>query len=273
MSRYTWKTLLLEFILILAGLLYLIPIYILVNVAVTTTGSGGDPITPTAHPTLANFARAWSEGHLQQAFLNSLLVTVFSVAGIVLVGAFASYPLARVTRRWSRLAYGFFLAGLLLPTLLALFPLYTMFRDLGLLGSIWSLVLLYTGTQLPFAIFMYTQFLRALPIDFEEAAVLDGCSPLRVFWTVTLPLLRPVTGTVVILTSILVWNDFFAPLLYLSGSEQQTMPVAIFTFVGQYVSEWNVVFAGLIIGLIPILLFYFLLQRSIIKGFSGGLKA
>lgn len=273
MSRYTWRILLLELVLIFSGLLYLVPLYILVNVAITTTGSGGDPLTPTAHPTLENFARAWNEGHMQQAFFNSVLVTVFSVMGIVLLGALASYPLARVARRWSRMTYGFFLTGLLLPTLLALFPLYTMFRDLGLLGSIWSLVLLYIGTQLPFAIFMYTQFLRALPVDYEEAAALDGCSPLRAFWSVTLPLLRPVSGTVVILTSILVWNDFFAPLLYLSGSEQQTVPVAIFTFVGQYVSEWNVIFAGLIIGLMPILLFYFLLQRTIIKGFSGGLKA
>jgi raffinose/stachyose/melibiose transport system permease protein len=145
-------------------------------------------------------------------------------------------------------------------------------RDLGLLGTIWSLVLFYVGLQMPFTVFLYTAFLRSLPAEYEEAASIDGAGARQSFWSVVFPLLRPVTGTVVILDVIFIWNDFLTPLLYLSGSGQMTVPVTIYSFVGQYVSQWNLVFAGLVISIAPILLVYFLLQRTVIQGFASGLK-
>jgi raffinose/stachyose/melibiose transport system permease protein len=162
--------------------------------------------------------------------------------------------------------------GLLLPFQLALLPLYTTMRDLHLIGSLWGLVVFYSGLQMPFSVFLYTAFLRVMPRDYEEAAVLDGCNPFQAFWRIVFPLLRPVTGTVLILNAIFIWNDFLTPLLYLSGSNHQTIPVAIYTFVGQYTSNWQLVFAGLVMGIAPILLVYFGMQRHIIRGFSGGLK-
>jgi raffinose/stachyose/melibiose transport system permease protein len=111
-----------------------------------------------------------------------------------------------------------------------------------------------------------------MPRDYEQAALIDGASQLQAFTQVVFPLLRPVTGTVVILNAIFTWNDFLTPLLYLSGTERQTTPVAISTFVGQFVAQWQLVFAGLVIAIAPILVVYFALQRSIIKGFSSGLK-
>jgi raffinose/stachyose/melibiose transport system permease protein len=184
----------------------------------------------------------------------------------------AAYRLARVGTRWSKVTFSLVMLGLLLPFQLALIPLYQTMRDLGLLGSLWSLVLFYSGLQVPFTTFLYVGFIRALPREYEEAALLDGAGPLALFVRVVLPLLRPITGTAVNLNAIYVWNDFITPLLYLSGSNQQTIPVAIFGFVGQYTSNWSMVFAGLIIGVLPILIVYFLMQRRIIKGFAGGLK-
>ena len=162
--------------------------------------------------------------------------------------------------------------GLILPFQLAMIPLYTTMRDLGLLGSVWSLVIYYVGLQSPFSIFLYTGFLRTLPMEYEEAAAVDGASLMTTFLRVVFPLLRPVTGTVIILNVIIVWNDFFTPLLYLSGSGVETVPVALFSFVGQYTSEWNLVFAGLVISIVPILAVYFALQKTVIKGFASGLK-
>jgi raffinose/stachyose/melibiose transport system permease protein len=184
----------------------------------------------------------------------------------------AAYPLARITARWSRWVFVLVMIGLLLPFQLALLPLYHTIRDLHLLGTLWSLVLFYSGLQVPFATFLYVGFLRALPREYEEAALIDGASPMRAFRSVVFPLLRPITGTVVILNAIFVWNDFFTPFLYLSGTDRQTIPVAVFGFIGQYVSQWNLVFAGLVIAMLPILTIYFLMQRQIIKGFSGGIK-
>jgi raffinose/stachyose/melibiose transport system permease protein len=162
--------------------------------------------------------------------------------------------------------------GLLVPMQLALIPLYSTMRDIGLLGSVGALIVYYAGHQVPFSVFLYTGFLRALPTDYEEAARIDGCGPVATFTRIVFPLLRPITGTVAILNVLVVWNDFLTPLLYLSGSPMQTVPVALFSFVGQYVSQWNLVFAGLVISIVPILIVYFAMQRTIIKGFASGLK-
>ncbi|GAA1778337.1 carbohydrate ABC transporter permease [Streptomonospora arabica] len=272
MNRYTWRTLVLEAVMIAAAAVFAFPLYILVNLSLREPGDPAPAMVPTADPTLGNYADAWQQAGLGGAIVNSAVVTVLSVLVIVTVSALAAYPLARVSAAWSRVTFVLVMFGLLLPFQLALIPLYQTMRDLGLLGTVWSLVLFYSGLQVPFSVFLYTGFLRALPRDYEEAALIDGCGPLTAFRSVVFPLLRPITGTVVILNTIFVWNDFLTPLLYLSGSTQQTIPVAIFGFVGQYTSQWQLVFAGLVIGVAPILAAYFLMQRHIIKGFAGGIK-
>lgn len=272
MNRYTLRTLAREIVMITVALAVAFPVYVLVNLSLRDSHDTSSVIAPTTAPTLRNYAAAWRDAGLAGAIVNSVVVTALSVAIVVVISAMAAYPLARVTARWSRWAFVLVMAGLLLPFQLALLPLYHTIRDLRLLGTLWSLVLFYSGLQVPFATFLYVGFLRALPRDYEEAALIDGASPVRAFRHVVFPLLRPITGTVVILNAIFVWNDFFTPFLYLSGSDRQTIPVAVFGFIGQYVAQWNLVFAGLVIAMIPILTVYFLMQRHIIKGFSGGLK-
>lgn len=272
MNRYSWRSFLGEIVTILVGLLFLVPLLALVNVALKPMNSQTSALQLEFPLTFDNFAQAWSQGALGSALINSLIVAVLSVVGVVVLAAMASYPLARSTRRWSRVTFYSFLAGLLIPSQLALLPLYVTMRDLGLLGTLWAIVLINIGGQLPFSVFLFTTFLRELPRDYEEAALLDGAGPVRTFVSVVFPLLRAVTGTVVILNSVSVWNEFFTPLLYLSGSGNTTAPVAIYNFVGQYVAQWPLVFAGLIITIIPILVLYFALQKYIIQGFAGGLK-
>jgi len=272
MRRYRPRTFALEMLMVAVAAAFGFPLYVLLNLSVRDPHDTASAVAPTTSPTLANYGDAWQKAGLGGAIANSLVVTVVSVVVLVVVSSLAAYPLARVSARWSRWTFLAVMGGLLLPFQLALIPLYQTVRDLGLLGSLWSLVLFYSGLQVPFSVFLYTGFLRALPRDYEEAALIDGCSPLQAFRRVVFPLLRPITGTVVILNAVFVWNDFLTPLLYLSGSDQQTIPVAIFGFVGQYVSDWQLVFAGLVIGLVPVLLVYFLMQRHIIKGFAGGLK-
>lgn len=272
MHRYTWRTGLLELVMVGVALLFTFPLYILVNISLRRSNDQTSELVPTVSPTMSNYVDAWQQAGLAGALINSIIVTTVSCLLIVVCASMASYPLARVTQRWSTWTFTFFLLGLLLPFQLALIPLYQTVRDLGLLGTVWSVVLVYVGLQMPFSIFLYTSFLRVLPLEYEEAAAIDGAGPIRSFWSVVLPLLRPITGTVVILNAITIWNDFLTPLLYLSGSLQQTLPVAIYSFVGQYVSQWGIIFAGLMISILPILLVYFLLQRYIIQGFASGLK-
>jgi len=272
LERYTYKTLIREIVMIGVSLLFFIPLYVLINMSLKAPTDLSSPLSLVTHPTANNYINAWNQAGLPHALFISALITVCSVAIVVVIAGMAAYPLARATKRWSRISFYVFLIGLLLPFQLALIPLYSTIKDLGLLGSPLALIIFYSGHQAPFSIFLYTSFLRAQPAEYEEAAAIDGCGPLRSFWFVVFPLLRPVTGTVIILNVLAVWNDFFTPLLYLSGSANATVPVAIFSFVGQYVSQWNLVFAGLVISIAPILLVYFIMQRTIIKGFASGLK-
>ena len=272
MNRYRWRTLGLELVMGAAALVIGFPVYVLVNLAVRAPSDTSSPIRPTTAPTLENFVQAWQRGALGGALINSAAVTAGSVVIVLALSSLAAYPLARVAARWSRTMFLLIMLGLVLPFQLAALPLYQTMRDLGLLGTVWGLILFYSGLQVPFTTFLYVGFLRALPPDFEDAALIDGCTPLQCFRFVVLPMLKPVTVTALVLNAVAIWNDFVTPLLYLSGSSHQTMPVAIAGFVGQYVTDWNLVFAALLISILPILAVYFALQRSIINGFAGGLK-
>jgi raffinose/stachyose/melibiose transport system permease protein len=272
MNRYRWRTLALELVMIAAAVVVAFPVYVLVNLAIRPTSDTSSPLRPTAKPTLDNFTQAWREGGLGGALTNSVIVTTVSVIIVLAVSSLAAYPLARATAKWSRGMFLLIMLGLILPLQLAALPLYQTMRDLGLLGSVWALILFYSGLQVPFTTFLYIGFMRALPRDFEDAALIDGATTLQAFRFVLFPMLKPITVTALVLNAISVWNDFFTPLLYLSGSDQQTVPVAIAGFVGQYVADWNLIFAALVISIVPILAVYFALQRSIINGFAGGLK-
>src|SRR4029453_18946365 len=126
--------------------------------------------------------------------------------------------------------------------------------------------------MMPPAVFLYAGFFRALPRDFEEAAAIDGAGPGRVFARIVLPLMGPATGTVAILTGLIVWSDFFTALIFLGGSDYQTLTVSMYYYVGSLVSAWNKIFAIVIISMIPILAFYLIAKKKFIQGFAGGIK-
>ena len=254
-------------------LIFLVPVYVLINLAFKPADDLAAGLLPSSRPTLDNFIQAWNGSTLPQSIVTSILVTGLASIFVLAFSTMAAYPLARSTSRWSNATFYVFLIGLLLPFQLGMIPLYIQMRDLGLLGTIWALVFIYSGALMPFSIFLLTTFLRSsVPIEFEEAAHIDGCSHVRTFWHVVLPLLRPALGTVFILNGVGIWNDFFTPLVYLAGSGQSTIPLAIYSFVGQYTSNWPLIFASLVISMIPILTLYLLFQRYIIRGFAGGLK-
>ena len=253
MRRYRPRTFGLELAMVGLALLFLYPVYVLIKLS-------GD------------YAGAWRDAHLGAAMINSTIITVLSLLGLIAVGSTASYYLARTRSRWSYGLFLLFLLGIVLPFQLALVPLYTFMKDTGLLGSYASMILFYTGLQVPFTIFLYTGFLRALPREYGEAALVDGASHWQSFTRITFPLLRPITGTVVILNAVFVWNDFVTPLVYLGGTPNETLPVVVYQFVGQYVSNWGYIFAAVVVASLPILVVFLLLQRYVIKGFASGLK-
>lgn len=272
MNRYTWRTGLLEAGMIVAGLIFISPIYVLINVALKPANDKSGPLTPVSNPTLDNFIEAITGANLVNAIVNTTVIAAVSLVVIIATSSLAGYAIARLTSRWSKVAYLLFLLGLLLPFQLATVPLYQFMLSVGLLGSVWGLIVFYSALLMPFAVFLYVSFIRALPSEYEEAAEMDGANPVQTFFKIVFPLMRAVTGTIVILNAINIWNDFFTPRLYLSGSGTQTLTVSLYSYVGQYGSQWPLIFGGLIVASIPILILFFLLQRFVIQGFAGGLK-
>jgi raffinose/stachyose/melibiose transport system permease protein len=271
--RSTTRTFGLELLMLVVALLFLYPVYVLVDLSFKDPHEiAAAKLGLPAHPATSNYANAWSGAHLGAAMVNSTIITVASVVCLVLAGSTAAYYLARTHTRLSYGLYLLFLLGIVLPFQLALVPLYRFMKDTGLLGSYTSMVLFYTGLQTPFTIFLYAGFLRALPREYGEAALVDGASHWQSFTRVTFPLLRPITGTVVILNAVFVWNDFLTPLIYLGGTPNETLPVVVYQFVGQYVSNWGYIFAAVVVASLPILVAFLLLQRFVIRGFASGLK-
>jgi raffinose/stachyose/melibiose transport system permease protein len=271
--RYRPRTFLLELAMIAAALLFLFPVYVLVSLSLKSSQEINEgSLSLPSQVQASNYSDAWSGASLGAALLNSTVILVVSLVLLIALGSLASYYLAR---RKSHLSYGtyiLFLVGIILPFQLALVPLYNMVRDAGLLGTYTGMVAFYTGLQVPFTIFLYTGFIRTLPREYGEAALVDGASHLQSFMRVTFPLLRPITGTVLLLNAIFIWNDFLTPLLYLGGSPNETIPVVVYQFVGQYVSQWGLIFASIVLAMLPVLIVFFLLQRYVIKGFASGLK-
>ncbi|MGG7449715.1 carbohydrate ABC transporter permease [Plantibacter auratus] len=272
MNRYTAKTAVLEVVLILTAIVFFIPFIVMLSVALRDPNGTPGFLGFTWPLNFGNFATAWTESAMGASLVNSAVITVVSVAVIIVISSMAAYTVTRSTRRWSRGAFYLFLLGFLFPGQLAMLPLYLWFASIGLVGSPVAVILINIGGFLPFSIFLYAAFLRDLPRDYEEAATIDGARPSRAFLSIVFPLLRPVTGTIAILCGLSIWNDFFTPLLYLSGSGNSTAPLSVYSFVSLYSANWPLVFCALLISVLPILVAYFLMQRFIMKGFASGLK-
>jgi raffinose/stachyose/melibiose transport system permease protein len=278
--RYRKRTFVLEVFTILAVLLLLTPFWILV---MTSLKSGPDVLTtpafePPQHPTLENFRTLLSPSStasdsIISGLQSSAIITLGSIVGLVCFGSVTAYALVRGKSRWTTRSYFLFLIAIILPTQLGVLPLYVEARNLELVGSKLGMIVIYTGVLLPLSVFLYAGFFRTLPPEYEEAATIDGASRIQTFVRVVFPLMAPATGTVSILAGLIVWNDFFTPLIFLNGSDSQTLPVVMYNYVGALVSQWNLIFAIVLISMVPILAFYVVAQKKFIQGFAGGLKS
>jgi raffinose/stachyose/melibiose transport system permease protein len=272
-TRYRWPTLITEIVMISATAVFVFPLWMLVSVGFRSSPEVAlDPLGAPTRPYFDNFIQAWQTGALGPAFVNSLVITGVAVAVLVVVGASASYYFAQSVGRAGARLYLFVAAGMMVPFQIGVLPLYRLFTQLGLSGNPLSVILFNCGVQLPLTVILYTGFMRQIPPEYEEAARVDGANSIQVFMRIVVPLLLPVTGTVIILDGIAIWNEFFTPLLYLGGTDRTTLPVQIYGFVGEYGGDWGKIFAGLLMASLPVLIVFFVFQRYMIRSFGSGLK-
>ena len=275
-ARYTRATLVRELGFVAVAAIFCVPFYLLVAIALETTAQADTtPLAFPRPPHFGNFSTAWRTGGqfgLGHALQSSLIITVSSVAGLIVLGSLCAYTIARRRSRLSDVVYILFVLAIILPFQLAIIPLFVELRHLGLVGNYAGMILLNIGLLMPLTVFLYTGFIRALPRDYEEAARVDGARLLRTYARIVFPLLRPITGTAAVLLAVIVWNEFFVALIFLAGSRYQTLPVALYTFAGDYTARWNLVFAGVAIAIAPLLGFFVFAQRELIRGFTAGVK-
>jgi raffinose/stachyose/melibiose transport system permease protein len=203
-----------------------------------------------------------------KALLNSIIITVVSNLVIVLFCSMAAYKLVRTKSKLSSILFFILVSAMIIPFQSIMIPLMKVGNKLHLLNSHWGLVIMYLGFGSALSIFLYHGFIKTIPVELEEAAIIDGCSPFMVFWKVIFPLLKPITVTIVILNTLWIWNDFLLPSLILK--DIRTIPLSTFYFFSAYTKQWHLALAGLVLGVTPLLIFFFSAQKHIIKGITSG---
>lgn len=217
----------------------------------------------------ANYVNAWTAGDFNLFFLNSVIITVPSVIATVFVSALAGYAFARFKFKGSRVLYIFFLVGIMVPPQAVIIPAFIIVSRLGLMNNYLALIFTYLS-WCPIGIFILTTFFRSLPLEIEDAAKVDGASPLDIFWRIALPLAKPALATVAIFYFVFVWNDFLYPLLYLQNDTMSTIPMGLMLFNGRYRVDWGMQNAALSIAVLVPLVFYMIFQDKFVKGLTAG---
>nr|WP_280521441.1 carbohydrate ABC transporter permease [Paenibacillus mangrovi] len=228
------------------------------------------PLRLPTHFGFQQFVDAWNAMDYLNVLKNNLIITISSVFLVVMVSAMASFPLARRRHKLNKTLFFLILSGIMIPYQIAIIPLFRLMKTLHLIDSQFGVIIIYTFVFMPLATFIFHGFIRTIPTEIEEAARIDGCGVGQTFWKITFPLLRPATATVVILISLNTWNDFVFPLLFLQSRDKGTILLEVYRNVGQFSTDWTHMFPMLVLGILPIFIFYLVMQKQIIKGIASG---
>jgi len=217
-----------------------------------------------------NFAEVMTtrNGMLMRAFVNSTLLTVFSVTLMVILGAMVGYVVQRRASRWNRLVNFLVLAGLIVPP--AVVPTIWVMQAIGIFKTLHGMTLINVAFGLAFCVLLFRAFVATIPREIDEAAIIDGAGPIRLFWQVVMPLLRPVMITVIVVQSVTVFNDFTGPLYFLPGEGNVTVQLTLYNFVSQQVNQWNLLFMNVLLITLPPLIAYIFFNRQIVSGMTAG---
>ncbi len=271
MNRYTWRNLLLEILMVLLALLVLIPvIFVILNSVKSLPEVTLSMLTLPTEIHLENFSEALERMNYVNSFANSLFISVLSVVGIVLFASMAAYQIVRRKCVFSRILFYSMLLSMAIPFQALMVPLVIVAKNLGLMNRPIGLVVIYWGFLLPMAIFLYQGYIKFVPREMEEAARIDGCAAIPLFFRIVFPVVRPITVTVIILNLLGTFNDFTLPLIMLTSKKTRTIPLALSTFFDAYLTEWNLVMAALTVTILPLLVFFIIMQKHIIQGMADG---
>lgn len=265
------KNFLIHLFLIMVAITCLFPLFWMVRsslMTMETVFTNKSLLPPTMH--FENFVTAWVEGNFGQYFLNSIIYTVTVVIGIVVVSSLAAYAFSRLAFPGKNIFFYMFLAAMMIPLPGSFVPLYVLMNKLGLVNTRIGYILCMINVGLSMSILLLKTFFDKMPKDLEDAARIDGCGRLGIWWNVALPLARPAIAVIVIFNSLNVWNEYILATLLLNDKALMPLQRGIMVFQGAHSVDYPVLMAALTITVIPIILVYLAMQKHIIKGLSSG---
>jgi len=266
-----------ELLLLIAALFFLSPIYIIiVNSFKNRQELYENVLALPEEFSFQYYIEAMEKMNFLNALGNSLYITIVSVLIIVILSSMTAWMLARTDNKLSKIIFMVFIATMLIPFQTLMMPLMqfmstiTNTLHIPMINTREGLIFMHIGFSSSISVFLYHGFVKSIPITLEEAATIDGASKFGVFWRIIFPILKPITVTVMILNVINIWNDYLLPSLTLTDKGLRTIPLSTFYFFGEFTIQWNLAMAGLMLTIIPVVIFYILAQKHIIKGIGEG---
>ena len=274
-TKRTARNILIYSVLIILTFIFLAPIFIiLLNSVKSNFYISESPFSFPSGETfvgIQNFIKGFTQSDFLQAFGNSLFITVFSVAGIVLLTSMTAWYIVRVKNKFTKVIYYLFVFSMIVPFQMVMYTMTYYAFELNLNNPV-GIILIYLGFGSGLSVFMFSGFIKSIPTEIEEAATIDGCSPIKTFFLVVFPILKPTAITVAILDAMWIWNDYLLPYLILGSGENRTLPVAVqMALTGGYGNkDMGALMAMLVLAILPIIIFYLFCQKYIIKGVVAG---
>ena len=272
-DKYNWP---MTILLIILAIVFIIgPLYIAVVIALKDPSDMTNVLAWPKKLCFQNFADAWRMTNYPKKFFNTLFITAVNLLFTIPTNSLAAYAITRNknSKKFFNLAFYYFVSAMFIPFNVIMLPLVKQ-ASFFHMDNIFGITFLYIIFGLPMNIFLYTGFVKSIPIAIDEAAYIDGCTPFQTFWKVIFPLMKPMHATVAILSFMWTWNDFSMPLVLLTKEQDQTLQLAQYVFKGQFNTQYNLAFASYLLVLIPILIVYVFCQKWIISGVtSGAVKA
>lgn len=271
--RSAIKEILITLAILVFFVIFLSPIIIALSGAFRTPSDTSSYLRLFQNFSLESFQKAWDKMYYFRSLKNSAIVTLTSVACLLVVTSLAGYAIARLRGKLGGFLQMFFLAGMIVSAQMSIIPIYRILNTLKLSSSYAAPILMYITASIPFSIFLYTNFVKSsVPYALEEAARIDGASRLRIFGQIVIPLTKPALVSIIITQGVPIWNDFFFSMLFLSSPQRKTLPLIMLNFIGdmERATQWNMLFAACFCSAAPIIIVYAFLQKYFVSGLSAG---
>lgn len=271
MKKSKWFNKILLIVLIILAIFSAYPIYLVVINSIKPYDKiFGSPLSFPKTLNFQSYIDTWTIIQYPRYLINSIIVTVITSSIIIFISAMSAYKLERTKTRLSSAIFLLFLSSILIPFQVLMVPLVRLAKDLQMKDSLLGLAVITASLGLTFAIFLYHGFIKGIPKALDEAAKIEGCGEFRIYISIILPLLSPVTITILILDSISTWNDFLLPLLLLNKDNVKTLPLLAYSFISRYGGDWDKQLAAIVLCMVPMVIFYMALQKYIVQGIAEG---